>query len=383
MSLKERHSFLKRVNKLSGSRSKANTTNGSDAHGNTNARAEAFAADIARAHPTPHALAAAGQSLREKLVISRCFAEYTALEELQDELNHTYGFKTALKATEADLNRYSDVLPYEHSRIKVHGTAQVQLGTEVDDYMNASLIECSDPVTGSAWQYIAAQGPLPQTADAFWQMVVEQKARSIVMLTDLIENKRRKCHPYFALKAGSTFKAGPTVQVRTVSTDELIPGLIRRQFEVFLNDSVDPWRCEHYHYTAWPDHGVPQSPTTILVLCSLMRNNPPQMIDGREPPIVVHCSAGIGRTGVFCTVDIASRLLLTAGKAAEGSNGDESSANLVANAAREAVDVGKIVAQLRHQRGGMVQTGEQFKFCHTALLALIEEAMDLIKLMGV
>ena len=346
-------------------------------------RIEAYASDIAHAYTSPDALTAAAHHLREKLIPPRCSIEYQSLESLQDQLHDTYDYLTALQATKVHLNRYSDVLPYEHSRIKLSNRAAESVDAVLDGYINASMIECSDPATGSSWQYIAAQGPLPQTAESFWRMVVQHKSHSIVRLTDLIENKRRKCHPYFALKAGSVFQASPSIRVRTLSAEEILPGLVCRHLEVEYSiadgaNSMNSWQCEHYHFTAWPDHGVPDHPTPILVLSALLRskeraqhNKTDSDKDPRRPslgPLVVHCSAGIGRTGVFCAIDSAARLLIGAGKAGGSSE-----------AACNAIEIGQFVATLRHQRAGMVQTEGQFVFCHTALMELIEAAIKLIQ----
>jgi protein tyrosine phosphatase len=250
-------------------------------------------------------------------------------------------------------------------------------------YINASNITCSligpNTTTSTSWRYIAAQGPLPTTCGTFWQMIVQEKVHSIVMLTDIIENKRNKCHQYFALEPNTTLRITPRLQVYTRSAQQVTPGLVLRKLEVIRDGSVENnYVCDHYHYTGWPDHGVPESAAPLCLLSYMLRtgsggggvNSNDVNNSSSERPIVVHCSAGIGRSGVFCAVDSAVRRLIGAATA----TGEVDVATSVALAAQKAVNVGEIVAELRKQRAGMVQTTEQFVFCHTALLELTRVA---------
>lgn len=376
------------------------------------------------------ALNNASQFLEEKLrgvFTSRnnCLpAEFAALEALQAKTYNThYDFTVAVAATELELNRYVDVLPYEHTRVKViNSTAsspticststsssfrasprrksnssnkKVQLvKEELATYINASSITCSlnpllptsgfdelnTAITDTSWRYIAAQGPLSSTCSTFWEMVLQEKVQSIVMLTDVVEEKRKKCHQYFPLEAETTLQVAPGLKIYTRSVTELQPGLVLRKLEVIKHDSIENnYICDHYHYTGWPDHGVPQSAGPLLLLSYILRTSGNGGGGGNESPIVVHCSAGIGRSGVFCVVDCASRRLVGAVSVVAGGGaggcGDSANAAAVVSAVQEAVNVKEIVAQLRTQRAGMVQTAEQYVFCHTALLELTRAAI--------
>jgi len=404
---------------------------------------DATVADIATTH-APYgtlALTTASQFLEKKLqgVITsrnnRLRTEFAALEALQAKTNDLkYDYRVAAAATEMELNRYVDVLPYEHTRVKLINTLcstamrppisgnpsgsnsfkallrrknsnkKLQLmKEELATYINASSITCSlNPLlpTGgvesnsnnnTSWRYIAAQGPLPSTCSTFWEMILQEKVQSIVMLTDTVEDKRKKCHQYFPLNSETTLEVAPELKIYTRSVTELQPGLVLRKLEVIKYGSIENnYVCDHYHYTGWPDHGVPQSASPLLLLSYILRTSNGNGGGGSngESPIVVHCSAGIGRSGVFCVVDSAARRLIGAASVAaakrvedtDGSGGDDSSASsaaaaAVVSAAQEAVNVKEIVAELRTQRAGMVQTAEQYVFCHTALLELTRAAV--------
>ncbi|KAG7667375.1 hypothetical protein KSW81_001107 [Nannochloris sp. 'desiccata'] len=392
--------------------------------------------DIATAHApcSTLALSTASQFLEDKLRgnstsrnNNRLRTEFAALEALQAKhYNTRYDYTVAVAATEMELNRYVDVLPYEHTRIKLVNTlnstatsptigspsgsssfrallrrknsgSKVQVVKEqLATYINASSITCSlDPLLpprgveshtmNPSWRYIVAQGPLSSTCSTFWEMIVQEKVQSVVMLTDIIENKRKKCHQYFPLNAETTLEIAPEVKIYTRSVTELIPGLVLRKLEVIKYGSIENnYVCDHYHYTGWPDHGVPQSAAPLLLLSYMLRTGSGGGGSGNESPIAVHCSAGIGRSGVFCVVDIAARRLVGAASSVAARRGIEtagggdpasSSSAAVVLAAQKAVNVGEIVAELRTQRAGMVQTTEQFVFCHAALLELTRAAV--------
>ncbi|CAI5533319.1 unnamed protein product [Closterium sp. Naga37s-1] len=246
-------------------------------------------------------------------------------------------------------NRYIDVLPYENSRVLLGG----QSGTQSDgsDYINASHI-VTNPSEAHMPQYIAAQGPLDDTAAAFWHMVWEQRAAAVIMLTREVEGSRIKCAHYFPSKAGASEAYGH-MRVSNEGTVEMSDGgTLQRQLTV-TNESTPgaPLSLLHLHYLDWPDHGVPRSTESIRDLIRSLRDSP-----SSSGPFVIHCSAGIGRTGAYCVVDHAVRRVL---------QGDLSALNMAAT-----------VLLLRQQRAGMVQTKEQYRFCYTAVR---DELKHLIK----
>ncbi|CAI7793887.1 unnamed protein product [Closterium sp. NIES-53] len=246
-------------------------------------------------------------------------------------------------------NRYIDVLPYENSRVLLGG----QSGSESDgsDYINASHI-VTDPSEAHMPRYIAAQGPLDDTAAAFWHMVWEQRAAAVIMLTREVEGSRIKCAHYFPSKAGASEAYGHMRVCNEATVEMSDGGTLQRRLTV-TNETASgtPLSVLHLHFLDWPDHGVPRDTHSIRDLIRSLRDSP-----SSSGPFVIHCSAGIGRTGAYCVVDHAVRRVL---------QGDLSALNMAAT-----------VLLLRQQRAGMVQTKEQYRFCYTAVR---DELKHLIK----
>lgn len=359
------------------------------------------------------ALCIAAEALHSTVDSGRFIQEYKELEISQHHINDAYPCAVALSVPQ--LNRYCDVLPYDHTRVVLkscHSNDGDVPSTSMS-YINASMIRNTNSPAGAVsvvdradaqapppplrWQYIAAQGPLSNTIGAFWNMVVQEKAETIVMLTGFIENQRKKCEIYFPENQDTSmqFDHGMVV-VRNTKTDKAIPGIVCRTLEVVVSRKQDDGAImllhthvvHHYHFALWPDHGVPSSPESFLILCLLMRKR--SMAREREltsaplppdTPIVVHCSAGIGRSGVFCTVDIAIQQLLFALSCIPSII--NTTPSILTDAARaciqEALDVKRIVYILRQQRCGMVQTQQQYEFCYKALLLAVETAIMHVK----
>ena len=271
------------------------------------------------------------------------------------------------------LNRYCNVLPFDATRVELTGALGSGSGGAGGDYINASWVEGAG---GRPRAYIAAQGPLEHTSEHFWQMVAERRVPAVAMLTDFTEPLRPlpKCHQYFAAQAGARATFGPWT-VETLSVERLRPGLELRHLQV-ERGGVEGGACragrggggagggagfchrlQHFHCVDWEDFGVPDTCDSILTLSERMRTLAPTGEDGPTP--VVHCSAGIGRTGVFCAVDIALREVY------DGSRDPAS-----------AVDVENTVAALRRCRGGMVQTPEQYLYIYRALLEGLPAGAD-------
>ncbi len=229
----------------------------------------------------------------------------------------------AAKSNEA-LNRYSDVLPYDRNRVKLRGEM---------DYINASHI-----VSPFGKRWIAPQGPLPHTALHFWDMVWQQTCTTIVMLTKTVENGRIKCHEYWP----SDSLVGNGWTLRLVSTQKHSDmALITRTFEMYNSD--EKRTITQLHYLGWPDHGVPDSPKDLFQLLD--------MLDASEPAIV-HCSAGVGRTGTLITIDTLRQC-----KPEVWEDGDV---------------IFDIVSHYRRQRTLMVQSFEQYYFLYQACGSLVK-----------
>ncbi|XP_065845890.1 receptor-type tyrosine-protein phosphatase alpha-like [Oscarella lobularis] len=193
--------------------------------------------------------------------------------------------------------------------------------------------------------YIVSQGPLENTTTDFWRMVWQQKAQAIVMLTNLEEKGRLKCHCYWP-QDGSLSKHGSLCvahQSTTVYADYVL-----RRFVVSMDDDVDNKSLDvvQYHYISWPDHGVPTDTGSVLNFLTRIRRNK----NSNSGPMIVHCSAGVGRTGAFITIDTMLQRLAIQGD----------------------VDVYNYVLKLRERRVFMVQTAEQYIFIHQTIRDAIQ-----------
>uniref|UniRef100_A0A8C7B9X7 protein-tyrosine-phosphatase n=1 Tax=Neovison vison TaxID=452646 RepID=A0A8C7B9X7_NEOVI len=230
-------------------------------------------------------------------------------------------------------NRYANVIAYDHSRVIL----QPIEGIVGSDYINANYVD------GYRRQnaYIATQGPLPETFGDFWRMVWEQRSATIVMMTRLEEKSRIKCDQYWPNRGTETYGF---IQVTLLDTIELATFCVRT-FSLHKNGSSEKREVRQFQFTAWPDHGVPEYPTPFLAFLRRVKTcNPPD-----AGPVVVHCSAGVGRTGCFIVID----------------------AMLERIKPEKTVDVYGHVTLMRSQRNYMVQTEDQYVFIHEALLEAV------------
>ncbi|KAM6945343.1 tyrosine-protein phosphatase non-receptor type 4-like [Aplochiton taeniatus] len=235
-------------------------------------------------------------------------------------------------------NRYRDISPYDATRVILRGEK---------DYINANYINMEIPGSNMVNRYIACQGPLPSTCADFWQMTWEQSSSLVVMLTTQVERGRVKCHQYWPCLAGSTSYGA--FQVACV-TEEGGPAFVVRELTLTHLESKKRHSLTQVQYVSWPDHGVPEDSTDFLKLVSLVRS---KRRGKEEEPVVVHCSAGIGRTGVLITMETAMCLL----------------------EAGEPVYPLDIVRAMRDQRSMMIQTLSQYKFVCEAILKVYEEEL--------
>lgn len=192
-------------------------------------------------------------------------------------------FSEATKRENARKNRYGDVLAYDHSRVHLSS----------GKYINANYISSGR----REHAYIATQAPLPQTFNDFWTMIWEEQVPAILMLTKFIENRRIKAHCYWPSE-GVPEKFGPVKVelISEVSCDE--QHIVVRTFKMtHSNGSVRT--VDHIHYTEWPDFGVPASTRGLRSLVGLMNQYHDAIPDH---PLVVHCSAGIGRAGSLIAI---------------------------------------------------------------------------------
>ncbi|XP_009624646.1 protein-tyrosine-phosphatase PTP1 isoform X1 [Nicotiana tomentosiformis] len=259
----------------------------------------------------------------------------------------------ALDSTNISKNRYTDVLPFDNSRVVLDPCKDYRPSAR--GYINASFVSISERVS----RFIATQGPLPHTFEDFWEMIIQNRCPVIVMLTRLVDNYKVfncldnqtvKCGDYFQAEDGPRTFGNICVVTKCIKTSDT--SLILRNLEVnYIESEEPPSHVLHIQYPEWPDHGVPED--TLAVREILNRTHDVPLSLG---PIVVHCSAGIGRTGTYCTIHNTIQRIL---------GGDMS-----------ALDIVNTVAIFRSQRIGMVQTMDQYLFCYDAIIDELEHLIS-------
>nr|XP_031360804.1 receptor-type tyrosine-protein phosphatase eta [Lonchura striata domestica] len=236
-------------------------------------------------------------------------------------------------------NRYNNVLPYDISRVKLSNQTS---GT--GDYINANYM----PGYNSKKAFIAAQGPLPNTIEDFWQMVWEKSIYSIVMLTKCVEQARTKCEQYWPDKQPKSY--GDIIV--TMVSEVVLPEWTIRDFTVEKSNTPESHTVRQFHFTSWPDHGVPETTDLLINFRHLVHEyNSQNPVDS---PTLVHCSAGVGRTGTFIAID---RLI----QQMEMEN---------------TVDVYGVVYDLRMHRPLMVQTEDQYVFLNQCVMDIIKSQRE-------
>ncbi|KAI6646629.1 Receptor-type tyrosine-protein phosphatase F-like [Oopsacas minuta] len=283
------------------------------------------------------------------------------LEDGQHKLKEQYQQLTTIKGTTEEArkninstkNRYPDVLAYDHSRVIISKNQ----GT---DYINANYM---DGFGNTSNAYIGAQGPLGpakiqagpssntgaatpplDTVNDFWRMIWEQNITTIVMLTNLIENNRIKCALYWP----DDTQTYSRIRVRKIEESRFCDYVIRKfsiQRIQVRTESVTR-QVTQFHFVAWPDHGVPLFPIAMIQFVKLVRAFINQTEDGTNAPTLVHCSAGVGRTGTFICLDVILQQLA---------------------AVEKSVDIWKETSRLRIKRNYMIQEYLQYEFVHQAI----------------
>ncbi|KAL4624356.1 tyrosine-protein phosphatase non-receptor type 1-like [Arapaima gigas] len=232
-------------------------------------------------------------------------------------------------------NRYRDVSPFDDSRIRL------QLGS--NNYINASLISMEE--TGRS--YILTQGPLPNTCGHFWEMVWEQRSSGVVMLNRVIEKGSVKCAQYWPSGGEREMVFEDTNFKLTLVSEDVKSYYTVRWLELENLSTQESREVLHFHYTTWPDFGVPESPASFLNFLFRVRESGCLALD--KGPAVVHCSAGIGRSGTFCLVDTCLLLMSL--------REDPSSVRL-----RD------VLLHMRRYRMGLIQTPDQLRFSYLAVI---------------
>ncbi|KAL5486720.1 hypothetical protein EMCRGX_G019237 [Ephydatia muelleri] len=234
-------------------------------------------------------------------------------------------------------NRFCNILPYDASRVKLKELNDIP----GSDYINASYID------GYNCQkiYIAAQGPTDETVNDFWRMVWEKRLGTIVMLTRCIESGTEKCAQYWASTNGNHETA--RFKVTTISASQFADYTITSLVVSDKEKSEDELlHVKHFHFTSWPDHGVPDTPSSLVTFIKYVQKN---CKFTEESPLLVHCSAGVGRSGTFIALHILLERIKT----------------------EDSINVFECVNQMRKRRPFMVQSLDQYVYIHDAILEQI------------
>ena len=230
-------------------------------------------------------------------------------------------------------NKYKFIYPYDKSRVVLKKKGK----DAQSDYINASHI----PGLYVPQCFIASQGPKENTLEDLWRMIFEQNIVNIVMVTNLKEGDKQKCEAYFPSNKGEQVQYGP-YKLKNIQTDISICN-ITRMFKVESNK--EKVQVKHFHFTAWPDHDVPTLYDELLLFVETVQET---MIPSKAP-ILVHCSAGVGRTGTFITLfNLRSAI-----------------------SQMQPISIFQVVHEMREHRPHMVQTFRQYKFIYLAVLELL------------
>ncbi|XP_055796816.1 receptor-type tyrosine-protein phosphatase S isoform X10 [Salvelinus fontinalis] len=251
-------------------------------------------------------------------------------KRLANSKAHTSRFISANLPCNKFKNRLVNIMPYETTRVCL----QPIRGLEGSDYINASFID------GYRQQkaYIATQGPLAETTEDFWRMMWENNSTIVVMLTKLREMGREKCHQYWPAERSARYQ----YFVVDPMAEYNMPQYILREFKVTDARDGQSRTVRQFQFTDWPEQGVPKSGEGFIDFIGQVHKTKEQF--GQDGPISVHCSAGVGRTGVFTTLSIVLERMRYEG----------------------VVDIFQTVKMLRTQRPAMVQTEDEYQFCYQA-----------------
>ncbi|XP_023669352.1 tyrosine-protein phosphatase non-receptor type 2-like isoform X2 [Paramormyrops kingsleyae] len=248
--------------------------------------------------------------------------------------SHECSYRVAKYPENRNLNRYRDVSPYDHSRVKLKNSE--------NDYINASLIVMDE----AQRSYILTQGPLRNTCGHFWLMIWEQGTKAVIMLNRIMEKGSEKCAQYWPSSQECEMSFQDTNFTVKLISEDVKSYYTIRVLELQNMATGESREIYHFHYTTWPDFGVPESPASFLNFLFKVRES--GSLETEYGPSVVHCSAGIGRSGTFSLVDTCLVLM--------EKRKDPST-----------VDIQKILLDMRRYRMGLIQTPDQLRFSYMAV----------------
>ncbi|XP_058150542.1 tyrosine-protein phosphatase non-receptor type 9 isoform X4 [Dasypus novemcinctus] len=296
--------------------------------------------------PGPHAMTI--QELVDYVNTRQKRGIYEEYEDIRRE-NPVGTFHCSMSPGNLEKNRYGDVPCLDQTRVKLTKRS----GHTQTDYINASFMDGYKQKNA----YIGTQGPLENTYRDFWLMVWEQKVLVIVMTTRFEEGGRRKCGQYWPLEKDSRIRFG-FLTVTNLGVENM-NHFKKTTLEIHNTEERQKRQVTHFQFLSWPDYGVPSSAASLIDFLRVVRNQQRLAVSSMvarskgqppEPPIVVHCSAGIGRTGTFCSLDICLAQLEELGT----------------------LNVYQTVSRMRTQRAFSIQTPEQYYFCYKAILEFAE-----------
>uniref|UniRef100_A0A9L0K1D3 Tyrosine-protein phosphatase non-receptor type 9 n=1 Tax=Equus asinus TaxID=9793 RepID=A0A9L0K1D3_EQUAS len=296
--------------------------------------------------PGPHAMTV--QELMDYVSTRQKRGIYEEYEDIRRE-NPVGTFYCSMSPGNLEKNRYGDVPCLDQTRVKLTKRS----GHTQTDYINASFMDGYKQKNA----YIGTQGPLENTYRDFWLMVWEQKVLVIVMTTRFEEGGRRKCGQYWPLEKDSRIRFG-FLTVTNLGVENM-NHYKKTKLEIHNTEERQKRQVTHFQFLSWPDYGVPSSAASLIDFLRAVRNQQRLAVGSMgarskgqclEPPIVVHCSAGIGRTGTFCSLDICLAQLEELGT----------------------LNVFQTVSRMRTQRAFSIQTPEQYYFCYKAILEFAE-----------
>ncbi|CAH8672046.1 unnamed protein product [Schistosoma rodhaini] len=263
---------------------------------------------------------------------------YEQLKNKSTVLNQNSSVDAARDVKNRWKNRYRDVSPFDSTRVFLCSARD-------GDYINASFVFIPEVPSR---KYILTQGPMQQTVNHFWLMVWERQCPAIIMLNRLVEKGSLRCHPYFPYDGGPSVLKLEDVNLSVeLECETNTKTFISRKFTITNIKTNKVHNVLHMQYTNWPDFGIPNSPSAILNFLWSVRASG-ALNDPSYPP-VIHCSAGIGRSGTFVLIDLALILI--------------EQANSISG-----VDIKNLFLELRKCRMGIIQTADQLRFCYRAVI---------------